>query len=164
MIKRAIIIGASTVGKTALVKYLLGKKFALPVMESDGVLIALNGGAYPKSSEYKMRVLAPKMVKDVLERDKILFFTNTHYFSLEDIRNARSMGFKIIQLVLDRDKMTERSKLRQEKEGYGDHTKYFGEMLAYQKEIFDSGVVDAVIDTDRPVEDLASEIQSYLNL
>ena len=157
MTTKVIIIGASTVGKTTLLKY-LKENIDLPIDESDDVLIAMNGGVYPRENEYKMNELAPRMVNDLLDQDEIVFFTNTHYFSKTDLIIARDKGFKIFYLVLSREKMVERSKFRQKYEGYEDHTKYFDEMLAYQKDILDSGLVEAAIDADRSIEMIARDL------
>lgn len=161
MIYKVIIIGASTVGKTTLFNY-YRKNTELFVAESDDLLKFLNGGIYPRDSEYKMNKLAPRMVKDILSRERIIFFTNTHYFTSEDLQTARKKGFIIILLQLDRKIMTERSRFRQKNEGYEDHAKYFDDMFAYQKEIIEKGLVDFVVDVDRPVVDIANEIISYL--
>jgi GTPase SAR1 family protein len=161
MKKKVIIIGASTVGKTTLLNYLKENYSDLPVEEADDVLKKLNGGEYPKDSDYKMKVLAPKMVEDVLGRDSVVFFSNTHYFKAKDLRRARGKGFVVMLLLLERKRMEERSIYRHLYEGYEDHTKYFDDMFAYQKEIRERGLVDVVVDTDRVVEEIADEILSY---
>lgn len=163
MRNKVIIIGASTVGKTTVIKHLTATT-NLNISESDDMLTELNGGTYPSDSNYKMNVLAPQMVKNVLNRKNVIFFTNTHYFKPDDLKVARRKGFRIILLSLDREKMTIRSKYREENEGYEDHTKYFDDMLKYQEEILAKGFVDTVIDTDKPVEEISKRILSDLEV
>ena len=160
---RAIIIGASTVGKTTVFKHLKATT-SFKISESDDVLTELNGGTYPRDSHYKMNVLAPQMVERVLNQGNIIFFTNTHYFKPDDLKIARQKGFVIILLSLDRKKMTNRSKYREENEGYEDHSKYFDDMLKYQQEILTKGLVDTVLDTDKPVEEISKNILSNLEV
>jgi adenylate kinase family enzyme len=163
MKEKAIIIGASTTGKTTLLKY-FREHTPLPVSESDDELTERNGGTYPSDSDYKMNQLAPAMVQDVLNRRATIFFSNTHYFTPQDLLDARSKGFTVMQLSLNREIMISRSKWRQENEGYEDHTKYFDGMLKYIDEITEQGLIDRVIDTNRPFPEIAEEISSTLGL
>jgi hypothetical protein len=158
---KVIVIGASTVGKSTLLKYLKGST-KLPIDESDDVLTAMNGGVYPEDNDYKMNVLAPKMIDDVLGRDEVIFFSNTHYFTEEDLKKAQERGFRIIQLVVDKEEMIKRNRYRKEFEGYDDLSKYFDDMISYQKEIYEKGLVDAVIDTNTSVEVIAVEFLRQL--
>ncbi len=161
MATKVIVIGASTVGKSTLLKF-LKESTDLLIDESDDALIALNGGGYPKDSDYKMNVLAPQMVADVLGRDDIVFFSNTDYFTSDDLKKARAGGFRVIQLVVDKEEMIKRNQYRKEFEGYDDLSTYFEGMMAYQREIYEKGLVDAVIDTNRSVEDIAEEFLAQL--
>lgn len=162
MIDKALIIGPSTTGKTTLVAY-LREKTSLPISESDEELTHMNGGTYPEDSDHKMNILASQMVENILNKGKIIFFTNTHYFSIEKLKEAHDKGFLILQLTTPIETMRKRSKYRNENEGYEDHTKYFDDMLTYQKEISESGVVDEVIDTSKPVENTAEELLTFLS-
>lgn len=161
MNKKAIIIGASTTGKTTIIKY-LKESTNLPIGESDDVLTAMNGGKYPHDSEYKMNILGPQMVEYVLNQDSIIFFTNTHYFKSEDLEIARKNGFKVVQLILDRQQMEMRNRHRTDKEGYDDLSKHFEVMIAYQQDIFAKGLVDKIILADQPIEKVAKELMSVL--
>jgi guanylate kinase len=162
MTTKAIIIGASTVGKTKLLNY-LKKNTHLQLIESDDLLIAMNGGTFPQDYDYKLNVLAPKMVADVLQQDKIIFFTNVDYFTHQNLLAARQQGFKIIQLILPREHMETRNKYRIEHEGYDDLSSHFDRMEAYQKDISDKKLVDIVISTNKPIETIAEELTVYLS-
>lgn len=163
MKNKTIIVGASTVGKTTIAKH-LKTITKLKISESDDVLTELNGGAYPSDTDYKMKVLAPQMVKKVLNQHNIIFFTNTDYFSPEELKIARQNGFVIILLSLAREKMSKRNKYREKIEGYENHSKYFDDMLRYQQDILNKGLVDNVIDTDKPVEQICEDILSNLEV
>lgn len=110
-----------------------------------------------------MNVLAPQMVEDVLKHDSVVFFTNTAYFLSEDLEKAREVGFHIIQLNIERDEMERRNRHRIEHEGYDDLSEYFSDMLAYQKEINEKGLVHKVIDTNQPTKKIAAELLQQLS-
>ncbi len=158
---KAIIIGTSLTGKTTLIRH-LRKTYNLQIQEIDEEIIRLNGGYWPKDDNYKNSVLVPQIKESVLLHDDILFFTNAHYFSVSDLETARQNGFKIIQLFVDKEELEKRNKSRMEKERYEDHSQWFDSMLGYQKEIKDKGLVDKVIGTNKPVEEIAQELTAFL--
>jgi len=125
-------------------------------------LTRLNGGHYPKDENYKNAVLTPQIKSKVLLRNSILFFTNAHYFTPADLQTARHRGFKIVQLFVDKRELEKRNKHRMENEGYEDHSQWFDSMLQYQKEIHDEGFVDKVIETNKPIEEVAQELIAFL--
>lgn len=155
---KAIIIGTSLSGKTTIIRYLRSHT-KLDVSEIDEVLTRLNGGTYPSDDEYKINVLTPQVIKEVLDQD-IIFFTNTNYFSLEDLELAKKRGYKIIQLDLDLTQLRERNVQRVKNEGYSDLGEYLEGMVQYQQEVRETGLVDKVIRTDQPVENIVNEINS----
>jgi len=158
---KAIVIGTSLTGKTTLMRY-LRKTSNLQIQEIDEELTQLNGGHWPKDDNYKNSVLVPKIKKNVLSHDNILFFTNAHYFSALDLEIARQKDFKIIQLFVDKEELERRNKNRMENEGYEDHSQWFDSMLQYQKDIKDKGLVDKVIETNKPVEEIAQDLACYI--
>jgi broad-specificity NMP kinase len=91
---KILIIGASTTGKTTLIKY-LANCLDLPIQEADDILTELNGGTYPQDSKKKREVIVPTMVAQILNKPKIIFFTNAHYFKIDDLIEARDRGFTI---------------------------------------------------------------------
>lgn len=159
---KVIIIGASTVGKSSLVKY-LRETTNLVLDEMDEMLTRMNNGVYPKDGDLKHKVLMPQMVQEILGQDKIIFFANTNAFSLEDLETAHTLGFMIILLVLSPEKMEVRNKQRMEHEGYDDISMYFKYMIEYQELIKDKRVVDKEINTDQPVESIAGELLEILH-
>ena len=154
---KVIIIGASTTGKTTILKH-LKQTHNLLIQEADDILTELNGGTYPQDSRIKMSTLAPIMVTQVLNQDQIIFFTNARYFSVTDLISARNKGFKIILLSLTKKKMLERNKERVKYKGYDDLSKYFDDMILYEEKIIKAGLFDNVIDVNQPIENIISQI------
>ena len=158
---KVIIIGTSLTGKTTLINY-LRKTSDLSIKEMDEELTQLNGGSYPQDDAYKNNILAPQIKVKVLEGN-ILFFTNAHYFTSEDLQTTHQKGFKIIQLFVDKEELEKRNKNRMENEGYEDNSQWLDSMLQYQKEIKEQGLVDDVINTNKPIEEIAKELLNILN-
>ena len=154
---KLIVIGTSLSGKTTVIRQ-LRLETKIPVSEMDEELKRLNKGSYPTDSEYKNKVLAPKVIENVLKKEKIIFFTNTNYFAVADLRRAKQKGFKIIQLVLDKEQMMKRNEQRVRNEGYEDHSKWFDGMLKYQEELREKGLVDKVIQTGQPTSNIVKEL------
>ena len=159
---KAIIIGTSLAGKTTLIRY-LRKTSKLQIQEIDEELTQLNKGSYPKDDEYKNTVLAPKIKAKVIAKENILFFTNTHYFTSVELQTARHKGFKIIQLIVTREELEKWNKQRMKNDGYEDHSKRFDSMLKYQKEIKNKGLVDKIIETNKPIEEISQELIFFLH-
>ena len=160
---KAIIIGASTVGKSTLKKYLL-ETTDLKLDEMDEMLTRMNGGIYPKDGDYRHKVLEPRIVQEVLGQDHIIFFTNTNVFSIKDLVQAHKLGFVVIQLLLSPEKMESRNRHRIKHESYDDVSMYFTYMIKYQEEIKSNGIVDKEIDTDQPVEIITREVLEALHI
>lgn len=159
---KAIVLGASLTGKTTLLNY-LKRDNTSHVSEIDDVILEKNKGIWPTDDEFKLRVLTPPIVREVFSKENIIFLTNTHYFSISDIEHARSKGFLIIQLTVPLDELKRRNEKRVKEEEYEDMTKYFESMLSYQKQVFDAGLVDLVIDGTQPTDQIAERILSFIN-
>lgn len=153
---KAIVIGTSLSGKTTLIKHLRATT-SYNFSELDEELTALNNGDFPLDIEYKHKVLFPIILENLLEKSEVIFFTNAWYFTQKDLDVAKKNGFKIIQLSVNLDTLLLRNKERI-KNGYEDMAKYLKDMVQYQKEINDSGVVDYVIDGTLPIEEIAQNL------
>ena len=160
---KAIIIGTSLSGKTTLVKYLHSQS-NLPLLEMDEKLTRANNGKYPDDVKYKHDVLAPQIINDILNQEEIVFFTNTDYFTDEDLKTAKSKGFKIIQLDVGLKELKKRNKIRVQKEARDDWGRWFEGMLKYQKDIKEKGLVDKVIDMNRPIKDAVRDLLTFLEV
>ncbi len=153
---KAIIIGTSLSGKTTVVRY-LRQTTAYKVSEIDEELTTLNGGTFPMDANHKNKVLFPEILKNLSTQSEILFFTNAWYFEPKDLKKLKRDCFKILQLSTSMDILLARNKERI-KTGYEDMTKYLDDMLEYQKEIYDLGLVDSVIDAKQQIEKVTSDI------
>jgi predicted kinase len=157
---KIIIIGPSLSGKTALVKE-LRKNNNLSISEIDEELTALNIGEYPKNVDYKNNVLLPQVIKKILNQKNIIFFTNTDYFNEKDLKKARNLGFKIIQLNVDYQELMSRNLYRVKNENYQDSSPWLKDMLVYQKDIQKKGLVDEIIDANKPVLEIVNQLKKY---
>ncbi|MEI6887188.1 MAG: hypothetical protein WCK31_03035 [bacterium] len=155
---KILVIGASTSGKTTLVKYLRSIRNDLPISEIDEELMAINKGVFPLDESLKKEVLTPKVIKDILNKENIIFFSNTDYFTIQDLKSYKDKGFKIVQLELSLDKLMERNRKRTTENGYPDISEYLPGMVEYQDEINKSGLVDEVIDANLYTEMIAKKI------
>lgn len=160
---KVIVIGISTTGKTTLVKY-LRQHTKLRVSEIDEELTKLNHGKFPFDDNYRNEALGPQVVQKVLQSDNIIFFTNTDYFSINDLITAKNNGFKIIQLKLSTDDLKKRNAYRVKREGYEDHTHWFGGMLAYQEKIRNKKIVDKIINAHQLTKKIAEDLLTFLNV
>ncbi len=161
MVDRALIIGSSLTGKTTLVRY-LRDTFSLDVKEIDEELKRLNGGSYPNDMDYKNKVLAPQIRQEVLNAERVIFFSNVHYYTPADVVAARQKGFKVVLLRVNRNELETRNKRRVENEGYADQSPWLDAQLEYQRAIEDAGLTDRMVETDRPVGDIAQELVTFL--
>ncbi len=159
---KAIIIGTSASGKTALVRYLRSHT-KLPIEEIDENLTEKNGGVYPSDPQYKREVIVPQVIKDVLNRDNIVYLTNTDYFTLENLQEARMKEFIIIQINVPLSELERRNSHRMENEGYDDLSIYFKDMLEYQEMVKQAGLVDHVIDGTLSTESMAKEVAQVVS-
>lgn len=157
---KVIIIGPSLSGKTTLVKELRKNNCPL-VSEIDEELTTLNKGEYPLDIDYKNNILLPKVIKKVLNQKDIIFFTNTNYFSENNLKKAKNLGFKIIQLNVDYQELLNRNSNRVKTENYQDSSLWLKGMLAYQKNIQEKGLVDKIIDANKPLPEIINQLKSF---
>ncbi|HBP50836.1 MAG: hypothetical protein US68_C0026G0007 [Candidatus Shapirobacteria bacterium GW2011_GWE1_38_10] len=157
---KLIIIGPSLSGKTTLINE-LRKDNDFSISEMDELLTALNEGEYPLDVNYKNNVLVPQIIEKILDQKDIIFFTNTNYFSEKDLKNAKNTGFKIIQLDVDYQELMGRNLNRVNNENYEDMSPWLKGMLAYQNEIQKKGLVDEIIDANKPISETINHLKKY---
>ena len=157
---KLIIIGPSLSGKTTLINE-LRKDNDFSISEMDELLTALNEGEYPLDVNYKNNVLVPQIIEKILDQKDIIFFTNTNYFGEKDLKNAKNTGFKIIQLDVDYQELMGRNLNRVNNENYEDMSPWLKGMLAYQNEIQKKGLVDEIIDANKPISETINHLKKY---
>ena len=157
---KLIIIGPSLSGKTTLINE-LRKDNDFSISEMDELLTALNEGEYPLDVNYKNNVLVPQIIEKILDQKDIIFFTNANYFSEKDLKNAKNTGFKIIQLDVDYQELMGRNLNRVNNENYEDMSPWLKGMLAYQNEIQKKGLVDEIIDANKPISETINHLKKY---
>lgn len=158
---KAIVIGASLSGKTALVKR-LRDVIDIPISEVDEELAKLNSGIFPEDVDYKHNVVFPKVAELILNKQDILFFTNTDYFTVEQLREAKEKGFKIIQIGVSLNVLKQRNVVRKNS-GYDDLEQYLKDMVEYQNDIKERNLVDYVINGEQEVEKVICDLLDILN-
>jgi shikimate kinase len=156
---KILILGPQCSGKTTLVRYLRERVNGLPLVEEDELFTKLNGGTYPSDLQYKEDILRPELQEEIIKSDNIIFVTS--YCKPEMVRELKQKGFIIAQLILDREKLEERNERRTREEGYDDAREWFEENLKFHQEIRNEGLVDHIIDANKPVEVIAKEILNF---
>jgi ribosomal protein L14E/L6E/L27E len=91
--------------------------------------------------------------------DNILFFTNTDYFTPDDLQTAKNKGFKIFQININYQELVRRNAKRVKDEDYEDANVWLKDMLVYQKDIKDKGLVDEVIDGNKPISEIINQLK-----
>lgn len=157
---KILILGPQCSGKTTFVRYLRKKDVDLPLVEEDEIFTKLNNGIYPQDIVYKENVLRPKLEEEIKNTNNIIFITS--YCNPDLLKELKSKGFKIAQFVLDESKLEERNEKRMKEHGYDDARKWLKENLQFHQKMRDKGLVDKVVDTDRPVEEIAKDILDYI--
>jgi adenylate kinase family enzyme len=158
---KAIILGLQCSGKTTLKRY-LESKFDLPLLEDDELFTELNDGEYPSDTEYKEKTLRPMLNEKIKSSDNIVFLTT--YIEKSLLKELKEKDFKVIQINLERDEFNRRNIKRMKEEGYDDaNQEWTDDIFKYHKEVRDEGLVDKVIEADKPVEEIADELVSFLS-
>jgi len=124
----------------------------------------MNKGKYPSDSDYKNKILVPKIIKKLLSKNDCIFFTNTDYFSLGDLQKAKNKGFKIIQIDVGDKELLKRNTERIKKEGYDDSSKWLKGMVEYQRNIRGKGFVNEFVDGEKPTLQIVKQLKSILNI
>jgi len=157
---KVIILGPQCSGKTTLVRYLRKYDASLPITEEDEAFARINGGTYPADISRKENVLRPRLEQEIRNAENIIFVTS--YCNPVLLGELKSKGYKIVQLTLDKVKLLERNKDRMKKDGYDDARQWLDENLIFHQEVLSRGLVDKVIDVDRPVEIIAKRLLPFL--
>ena len=153
---KIVVLGPQCSGKTTLVKYLQEHDSLLPVVDEDELLTKLNGGTFPFENKESLLLQVEEKVKNA---DSIIFFTS--HCSPFFLKELKAKGYKIVQLEIDMPTLVERNQKRMKEEGYPDSTQWLESGVALCKAIQEQGLIDKVVDANRPVETVANEFISF---
>jgi len=152
---KIIVIGASTGGKSTLMRY-LRQHTDLVVAEMDEEIVKLNGNKWPTDDDYRNTVLVPKITKEIIDKDKVIYISS--YVPDELAEEAKRKGFVIVLLEVSLEQLKERNAKRMVEEGYESVATYFDVQLNGFKQLKEKGLIDKTIDGHRSTEMIAEEI------
>lgn len=155
---KVIIIGPQCSGKTTIAQMLEEYDLRAPIIDEDTEINRRNGGVSPSDWtewNYKWQKLRPEIQKDIIEMEGVIFFTSFFYPELIPI--AKQKGFKLFQLEAKSEVLEERNKQRM-KQGVDDAAYGWSINLPYHKELKEKGLVDAVIRTDKSLDEVCRSI------
>jgi dephospho-CoA kinase len=151
--KKIIVLGPPLTGKTTLANYLKSKT-AIPVLDFDDELLKLNNGKYPANYPVLNEKLKAQVIKDVLQKNEVIFFA--FEISFVDLRVMKRKRFTIVQLTADIEVLRTRNLARLVEQPENDAFQYVEKNMSYQKEIFELGLIDEVVDTTQSIEDIST--------
>ena len=151
--KKIIVLGPPLTGKTTLANYLKSKT-AIPVLDFDDELLKLNNGKYPANYPVLNEKLKAQVIKDVLQKNEVIFFA--FEISFVDLRVMKRKRFTIVQLTADIEVLRTRNLARLVEQPENDAFQYVEKNMSYQKEIFELGLIDEVVNTTQSIEDIST--------
>lgn len=152
---KIIILGPPLTGKTTLTNY-LRDNLKLPVVDMDKELLRLNGGKWPGNYSELNKRLINHVITDVLAIEDVIL--SAFYFGIDELKEARVKGFEVVQLEIDKAIVIARNQERLKLEPDNDAFQYYEKNLTYQMKIRKQGLVDRIIRSDKPVEEIAKEL------
>jgi dephospho-CoA kinase len=150
---KIIVLGPQCSGKTTIANDLKTFHLLTRVIDEDEEISRRNGGKSPSDWTewtYKWTVLRPSVQKDVLSMADVIFFTS--FFDTDLLLQAKRRGFIVIQLTVSDEVFKERNRKRME-EGVDDAAYGWSINLPYHADIRSKGLVDLVLDTNRPMRE-----------
>lgn len=152
---KIILLGTPLTGRTSVTNY-LRDNMSLDVLDMDEELKRLNDGQWPGKQPELMEKLINQIIADVLSREKVVF--SGFFFGIKELEEARRKNFEVVQLKVGMDTTLVRNEERMKEQPGNDAFKYYQKNLEYQNKIHGLGLVDRIIDGDKPVEDIADEL------
>lgn len=152
---KLVIIGASTSGKSTLMRH-LRKHTQLNVIEMDEEIVKLYKGNWPRDDTYRNSVLVPEITKKIISMNEVVYISS--YVPDELVREASMQGFTILLLEVGLEQLKARDKKRMAEEKYKSVNKYFSMQLNGIKRLKEKGLIDKVIDGHKTTEEIANEV------
>jgi hypothetical protein len=155
MAYKIIVFAPAAGGKTRLVNYLRAHT-DLAVREIDEEILRANDYSWPEDRDYKEAVIIPGISQRVIDMESVIFFT--YRMPIDYIRKARNQGFQMIVLNVGIAELTRRNAKRMAEQGYDDISHWFEVQLKNYEDLNREGLVDRVIDGQRPTPEVAEDI------
>jgi shikimate kinase len=155
---KLFVVGVACSGKSTICKY-INSLSIIRAIDIDDEIMRLNGGIWPEIS-YKNEVIFPQVVKSLLLMENALIFNS--FLHQSDAKILRNTGFTIALLSVPSDELRRRDQERQMLEGWS-NSEWFEWNQAHVHELKESGLVDVVIDGNRPVELVARDLIALFN-
>ena len=152
---KLIIVGASTSGKSTLMRY-LRQHTDLVVAEMDEEIVKLNKGKWPTDDDYRNTVLVPKITREIIGMDEVVYISS--YVPDELAKEAKHKGFTIVLLEVSLEQLKTRNAKRMREEKYRSVAAYFDMQLNGFKHLKDKGLIEKTIDGHKTTKEIADEI------
>jgi adenylate kinase family enzyme len=154
---KLIVIGASTSGKSTLMRY-LRRHTDLVVTEMDEEIVKLNKGKWPTDDDYRNTVLVPKITEKIIGMDEVVYISS--YVPDELAEDAKRKGFTIASLEVSLEQLKARNAKRMREEKYRSVAAYFDMQLNGFKRLKDKGLIEKTIDGHKTTKEIADEISA----
>jgi len=152
---KLIIVGASTSGKSTLMRY-LRQHTDLVVAEMDEEIVKLNKGRWPTDDDYRNTVLVPKITEKIIGMDEVVYISS--YVPDELVKKAKRKGFKIALLEVGLEQLKARNTKRMLEEKYETVAIYFDMQLSGFERLKNKDLIDKIIDGHKTTKEIADEI------
>jgi broad-specificity NMP kinase len=150
---KLFVLGVPCSGKSTICK-LINSSYNIRAIDVDDEIVRLNNGAWPEMS-HKNEVVIPRVMESLLSANEALVFHS--FIDTNDLEALRAAGFTIALLAVSPEELLRRHDRRQSIEGWS-NVEWFDWNQNAAAEFERSGLIDEVIDAERPVEAVASDI------
>jgi len=151
---KIIVLAPSCGGKSSLMRYLRDHT-DLQIAETDEEVMKANNNVWP-DDELKKNVLVLQTTKEIISRPEVIYFAS--YIPTNLLQDAKSKGFSITLLDLPIEELRRRNRRRMSEEGYDDVSEWFEGQLLNFEELKGEGLVDVILDGDRKIATISSDL------
>ena len=153
---KMFVLGVPCSGKSTLCKF-INSSCGIRAIDVDDEILRLNDGVWPEIA-FKNTVLFPQVMDFLMSTDEVLVFNS--FLGIDDAEALRAADFAIALLAVGAGELKRRHEERRLREGWS-NVEWFEWNQAAVRELERSGFVDEVIDAERPVESIASDIVAF---
>lgn len=148
------VVGVPCAGKSSVCARINNGKNGIRAVDVDDEVIRLNGGTWP-TIERKNAVIFPQILKDLLSAKQALVFNS--FLERDHAEALRAAGFTIALLNVGEPELLRRHEQRSQLEGWSNREWFDWNQQAI-RDLRDSGLIDLVIDAERPLNEVADDI------